>query len=114
MLTRILCVCLLPHLISASQVCAVCQYRWGVLLSLTFEPQATHFRAAQRLFTLYMVHLSFAILVFSVVGLFRVWRDGQEDWLDESEPLGGSKWQAKAFTRSSWTFFSVVELVSPA
>lgn len=59
-------------------VCSIWQYRWGVLLSLT-------------LFTLYMVHLSVTILFFSVLGLFRVWRDSQEDWTaaleDWTEPL---------------------------
>ncbi|CAJ1366359.1 unnamed protein product, partial [Effrenium voratum] len=38
-------------------VCAICQYRWGVLLSLT-------------MFSIYMVHLSVSILVYSVLGLF--------------------------------------------
>ncbi|CAE7280771.1 unnamed protein product [Symbiodinium natans] len=48
-------------------VCAVCHYRWGVLLALT-------------LFTFYMLHLCITFLIFATVGLMRVLRDGSEDW----------------------------------
>mmetsp|Transcript_53852 Transcript_53852/g.125608 ORF Transcript_53852/g.125608 Transcript_53852/m.125608 type:complete len:681 (+) Transcript_53852:68-2110(+) len=48
-------------------VCAVCHYRWGVLLALT-------------LFTFYMLHLCVTFLVFAVVGLIRVFRESGEDW----------------------------------
>eukprot|EP00931_Biecheleriopsis_adriatica_P089506 TRINITY_DN63620_c0_g1_i1.p1 TRINITY_DN63620_c0_g1~~TRINITY_DN63620_c0_g1_i1.p1 ORF type:complete len:657 (-),score=90.91 TRINITY_DN63620_c0_g1_i1:40-2010(-) len=49
-------------------VCALCRYRWGVLLALT-------------LFTLYMTHLCLTFLICSALGLFRVFRDSREDWI---------------------------------
>jgi len=48
-------------------VCSVCSYRWGVLLSLT-------------LYSLYMFHLCLAMLIFSIVGLVRVWTSSRENW----------------------------------
>lgn len=53
-------------------VCAVCHYRWGVLISLL-------------LFTVYMAHLSVTFLIFSVVGLLRVYFDSSENWRDRTD-----------------------------
>eukprot|EP00913_Durusdinium_trenchii_P021130 g19854.t1 len=73
-------------------VCAVWQYRWGVLLSLT-------------LFALYTVHLSASTLFFSVLGLFRVWRDSQEDWLGQLEDFELGPWpKATSECLHFWSF----------
>lgn len=48
-------------------VCALCQYRWGVLLSLT-------------LYSFYMLHMSLVFFVFSAVGLVKVYMAVGENW----------------------------------
>jgi len=48
-------------------VCAVCSYRWGVLVSLT-------------LYTLYLFMLSLSFMGFAFVGLVRVWLQSRERW----------------------------------
>jgi len=48
-------------------VCAVCQYRWGVLLSLT-------------LYSFYMFHLAFTTFVFAILGLLKVLVNSNENW----------------------------------
>jgi len=55
-------------------VCAICQYRWGVLLALT-------------LFTFYMLHLCVTFLVFAAVGLLRVFHESREDWAARAAAL---------------------------
>mmetsp|Transcript_102843 Transcript_102843/g.219939 ORF Transcript_102843/g.219939 Transcript_102843/m.219939 type:complete len:661 (-) Transcript_102843:25-2007(-) len=48
-------------------VCAMRHYRWGVLVALT-------------LYSFYMLHLCCTFLVFSAVGLLRVYLASDEDW----------------------------------
>ncbi|OLQ11630.1 hypothetical protein AK812_SmicGene4512 [Symbiodinium microadriaticum] len=55
-------------------VCAICQYRWGVLLALT-------------LFTFYMLHLCVTFLIFAAVGLMRVFHASKEDWAARAAAL---------------------------
>mmetsp|Transcript_63148 Transcript_63148/g.133301 ORF Transcript_63148/g.133301 Transcript_63148/m.133301 type:complete len:664 (+) Transcript_63148:490-2481(+) len=59
-------------------VCAVYKYRWGVLCSLT-------------LYTVYMFIQCFALLVFSLVGLGRVWQDSRVKWYAKY-----SRWRERA------------------
>mmetsp|Transcript_105776 Transcript_105776/g.297962 ORF Transcript_105776/g.297962 Transcript_105776/m.297962 type:complete len:675 (+) Transcript_105776:62-2086(+) len=51
-------------------MCAVCRYRWGVLLSLT-------------LYTVYMFIQSAALLVFSLAGIIKVWNASNTRWYTE-------------------------------
>lgn len=54
--------------------CAIFKYRWGLLLALT-------------LYTMYMCLQCVALMFFSVVGIFRVWTDGQKRWYTEYSRL---------------------------
>lgn len=51
-------------------VCALCQYRWGVLLSLM-------------LYSFYMLHWCLAFFFFAAVGLVKVYVASGENWYDK-------------------------------